>query len=212
MIICCVTQYKLMSIDKIPPFSFKDFPVGFGIIVFSYTAHAVFPGIESSMKEPHKYPLMMNGSFTFAAVIKVLLGLLAVLVFGTKTNQVITVNMKTSFVFNILANLFVISNVFLIFPINLYVTLETVDAKFLGFFPNLGPGRKFHWVWLIITRTLVMTLALFFVILVPHFALLKWNELQWYDIAVRWFVIVFGFVSGGLGVFFSGKRLLEVRG
>jgi len=233
IIIYCITQYQLMSIQKIPPFNFENFPVGFGIIVFSYTAHAVFPGVESSMKEPNKYPMMMNGSFTFAAIIKVLLGLFAVLVFGDSTDQVITVNMKSSYVFNILANTFVISNVFLAFPINQFVILETIDAKFLGFFPHLGPERRYHWVWLILTRTLILTFALFLVILVPHFALvmgfvgsftgtcmcflfpcyfhikLKWNELHWYDIALRWFIIVFGIVCGGLGVFFSGKRLIE---
>lgn len=233
IIIFCITEYPLMSIKNIPPFSFEKFPVGFGIIVFSYTAHAVFPGVESSMKEPRKYPLMMNSSFAFAAVVKLLLGLLAVLVFGTTTDQVITVNMRSSQAFNILANVFVISNVFLAFPINLYVILETVDHKFLPHFPHLNQDSQYHWVWLLMSRTLILTFALFLVLMVPHFALLmgfvgsftgtclcfilpcyfhiklKWDELHWYDIALRWFVIIFGFICGGLGVFFSGKRLVE---
>lgn len=234
IIVYCITQYQLMSFDRMQPFSLQTFPVGFGIIVFSYTAHAVFPSVEASMKEPHKYPSMMNGAFTLAAVVKVLLGLLSVLVFGVNTDQVITVNIKSSHVFSILANMFVICNVFLAFPINMFVILETVDTKFLPFFPHLGHDSKYHFFWLAITRAFILTFALFLVVLVPQFALvmgfvgsftgtclcfvfpcyfhmkLKWKELRWYDIAVRWFVIVFGAISGGMGVYFSGKRLAEV--
>ena len=93
IIIYSITEYKDMSINNIPAFDISTFPVGFGVIVFSYTAHAVFPGVEGSMKHPDQYPMMMNVAFLLAAVVKVAFGLLPVLRFGTDTEQAITVNL-----------------------------------------------------------------------------------------------------------------------
>merc|ERR1712003_354416 len=38
-----LTQTHLWSLSNIPGFHIQHFPIGFGIIVFSYCAHAVFP-------------------------------------------------------------------------------------------------------------------------------------------------------------------------
>lgn len=231
LIIYCITEYKQMSLKNIPLFNAETFPIGFGIIVFSYCAHAVFPGVEGSMKEPHKFGNMMNLSFLLAAVMKCLLGLLSVLRFGPDTEQVITVNVKSSLVFNYLANAFVITNVFLAFPLCMFVVLETWDSKMLPFFPHLQAESKFHWFWLLITRLLLVTFALFLATVVPHFGLLmgfvgsftgtclsfvfpcvfhlklKWKWLHWYDVFLRCFVILFGLVCGGFGLVFSAREL-----
>ncbi|XP_020915966.1 vesicular inhibitory amino acid transporter-like [Exaiptasia diaphana] len=232
LIIYCITEYDKMDIHNIPVFNAETFPIGFGIIVFSYCAHAVFPGVEGSMKEPKKFPAMMNFSFLLAAVIKCLLGLMAVLRFGTHTEQVITVSIK-SHAFNYLSNALVITNVFLAFPICFFIVLETWDTNFLPFFPHLQPDSSCHWFWLLITRLLLATLALFLGIVVPHFGLLmgfvgsftgtclsfvfpcvfhmklKWKKLKWYNIALRCFVIVFGLVCGGFGLVFSARDLAK---
>jgi len=233
LIIYCITEYKEMSLANIPLFNAETFPIGFGIIVFSYCAHAVFPSVEGSMKEPKKFPTMMNLAFLLAALIKCVLGLMAVLRFGSTTEQVITVNVKSSIVFNYLSNALVITNVFLAFPICFFVVLETWDANMLPYFPHLQPDSKYHWFWLLITRLLLVTLALFLSIVVPHFGLLmgfvgsftgtclsfvfpcifhmklKWNKLKWYSIALRCFVIVFGLVCGGFGLVFSARDLAK---
>ena len=72
-------QVPVWDITNIPPFDIQTFPVGFGIIVFSYTAHAVFPSIEGSMKKPDHFNSMMNASFAIAAVVKACLGTFMVL-------------------------------------------------------------------------------------------------------------------------------------
>ena len=231
IVIFCITEYNDMSISNIPTFNPETFPIGFGIIVFSYCAHAVFPGVEGSMREPKQFPLMMNASFGLAAVVKVLLGLLAVLRFGEDTEQVITVNMNVSPVFNVVATVLVVSNVFLAFPICMFVVLETWDMKILPYFPHLSKESKHHWFWLILTRVMLLTFGLFLAIIVPHFGLLmglvgsftgtclsfvfpcifhiklKWDTLQWYNILLRIVVIVFGLVCGGFGLVFSGREL-----
>ena len=233
IIIYCITEYQNMSIHNIPGFDPEKFPIGFGIIVFSYCAHAVFPGVEGSMRDPQQFPMMMNIAFALAAIVKVLLGLLAVLRFGQGTEQVITVNMRISPVFNILATVLVVSNVFLAFPICMFVVLETWDAKVLPYFPHLGKESKYHWFWLLVTRFMLLTFALFLAVIVPHFGLLmgfvgsftgtclsfvfpcvfhmtlKWKKLTWYSILLKILVILFGLVCGAFGLVFSGRELAK---
>ena len=172
IIIYCITEYRDMSFSNIPGFKPDKFPIGFGIIVFSYCAHAVFPGVEGCMREPKQFPVMMNCAFALAAVVKMLLGMLAVLRFGQNTEQVITVNMSISPVFNIVATVLVVTNVFLAFPLCMFVVLETWDAKILPYFPHLGKETRYHWFWLLLTRIMLLTLALFLAVIVPHFGLL----------------------------------------
>lgn len=231
IIIYCITEYRDMALSNIPRFDPQKFPIGFGIIVFSYCAHAVFPGVEGSMREPKQFPMMMNAAFGLAAVVKVLLGLLAVLRFGNDTEQVITVNMSIRPVFNIVATVLVVTNVFLAFPLCMFVVLETWDAKILPYFPHLNKDDKPHWFWMLLTRVMLLTFALFLAVIVPHFGLLmglvgsftgtclsfvfpcvfhltlKWDKTPWYSIVVKIFVIVFGLVCGACGLFFSGREL-----
>lgn len=233
IIIYCITEYRDMAISNIPPFDPQKFPIGFGVIVFSYCAHAVFPGVEGSMREPKQFPMMMNSAFSLAGVVKVLLGLLAVLRFGKQTNQVITVNMAISPVFNIVATALVVTNVFLAFPLCMFVVLETWDNKLLPYFPHLGRDSKHHWFWLVLTRTLLLTFALFMAVIVPHFGLLMgfvgsltgtclsfvfpcvfhlvlhWNKTPWYSVLTKILIILFGLVCGACGLFFSGRELAK---
>ena len=231
MITYCITEFKRMTINNMPGFHLDSTLVGFGVVVFSYTAHAVFPGVEASMKEPEKYPMMMNVSFSFSSVVKVVLGILSVLRFGQDTNQAITVNMKTSTVFYFLSNVLVITNVILAFPLVMFVVLETWDDKMLPHFPNLSKGSRFHWFWLLLTRPLIFTFGTLLAVSVPHFGLvmgllgsitgsclcfvfpcvfhlkLKWKNLRWYHIILRLAIVVFGVSCGGLGAVFTGKEL-----
>lgn len=233
IIIYCITEYRDMAISNIPPFDPQKFPIGFGVIVFSYCAHAFFPVFEGSMREPKQFPMMMNSAFSLAGVVKVLLGLLAVLRFGKQTNQVITVNMAISPVFNIVATALVVTNVFLAFPLCMFVVLETWDNKLLPYFPHLGRESKHHWFWLVLTRTLLLTFALFLAVIVPHFGLLMgfvgsftgtclsfvfpcvfhlvlhWNKTPWYSVLTKILIILFGLVCGACGLFFSGRELAK---
>lgn len=40
IIIYSITQYRDMRIENVPPFDINKFPIGFGVIVFSYTAQS----------------------------------------------------------------------------------------------------------------------------------------------------------------------------
>lgn len=229
----CVLHYDQWSLDNIPKFDGSKFPIGFGIVTFSYCAHAVFPGIEGSMKEPSHFNCMLHTSFITSGVVKTLFGVFAVLTFGLATDQVVTINLADNPAFNFAATLLVALNVFFSFPLPLFVVIESFDNFLLKHFPHLGPGTRYHWFWLLLTRTLLVTFALFIALVVPHFGLLmgfvgsftgtclsfgfpciahlklKWPYLRWYHILGEFVLIIFGVVAGGFGLIYSGKALID---
>ena len=235
IIIFCMTQYQKMSIHNMPGFQLNSFLIGFGIIVFSFTAHAVFPGVEASMRYPGQYPTMLNIAFTNSTITKIILGLMGVFRYGLDLNQAITINLKSSPVFYILSNTFVVTNVVLAFPLVMFVVLETWDNKMLPHFPHLAKESSLHWFWLLLTRPLLFTFGVFLAISVPHFGLvmgllgsltgtslcfifpclfhlkLKWKELTWYQVMFRVIIVLFGIACGILGAAFTGIELVKVR-
>ena len=229
----CVIHSDHWTTDNIPPFNITQFPVGLGIVTFSYCAHAVFPGIEGSMSKPEQFNAMMHISFFIAAVTKTLFGVFAVLTFGIATNQVVTVNLAENVAFNTTATVFVALNVFFSFPLPLFVIVDAFDSALLPYYPHVARGTRHHWFWLVLTRTLMVTFALFVGLVIPHFGLLmgfvgsftgtflsfcfpclfhlklRWRFLRWYHIIWEVFLIVFGLIAGGFGLFYSGKALID---
>ena len=232
LIAFCFTQVPNWKLNNIPNFDPQTFPVGFGIIVFSYTAHAVFPSIEGSMKKPEQFNSMLNSSFLLAAGIKAALGTFMVLTYGQSTEEVATVNLSDHKGFSYAATSLVISNVLLAVPLVMFIVSLTFDDAFLKYFPHLQRDSNYHWIWLVITRPLLLSLALFIAIEVPHFGLimgvigsftgtclcfvfpcwfhmkLRWDSLKIWEIAFEIIIIVFGIIAGGLGFVFSGKSLV----
>lgn len=233
MVAFCILQSDQWSWDNIPSFKLSTFPVGFGIVTFSYCAHAVFPGIEGSMTEPKHFNNMMHVSFFISAIVKALFGVFAVLTFGLLTDQVFTVNLAGNVGFNTAATALVAMNVFFSFPLPLFVVIESFDNNIGPYFPHLAKGTRYHWYWLLLTRTLLVTFALFVALVVPHFGLLmgfvgsftgtclsfgfpciahlklRWKFLRWYHIIGEIVLIIFGFLAGGLGFVYSGKALVD---
>ena len=227
------TKIHDWKLTNIPPFNPTTFPIGFGIIAFSYCGHAVFPSIEASMRKPEQFNSMMNSTFLFGAVVKTLLGTFMVLAFGHKTDEVATVNLHESKAFSIAAALLVVSNVMLAVPLCMFVTIATFDDALLKYFPHLDRNSKYHWVWLLISRPTLLCFGLCLALVIPHFGLLmgfvgsftgawlcfifpcwfylklRWNKLSKYQIAFNIFVIVLGFIVGFTGMFFSAKALVK---
>ena len=227
-----LTQVPMWSINNIPAFNPQTFPIGFGIIVFSYTAHAVFPSIEGAMKKPTQFNSIMNYSLLLAAVVKACLGTFMVLRFGKNTGQVATVNLGGYPVFSRVSTALVISNVIFALPLVMFVVSQTFDDAFLRYFPLLNRDTKYHNVWLLITRPLLITLALFIAIMVLFFGLLmgvigsftgsclcfllpcimhlklRWSSLKRWEFLVDVTIIIFGIVAGITGMIFSMKSLI----
>ena len=126
----------------------------------------------------------------------------------------------------------VIGNVLLAVPLGMFVVSMTFDDAFLTYFPHLNRDSKYNWIWLLITRPLLLSLALLLAIMVPHFGLLmgvigsftgtclcfifpcyfhlklRWETLSKWQVFVDVFIIVFGVAAGSLGLAFSTKALV----
>lgn len=233
MVAFAITKHQSWKLSNIPEFDPTTFPIGFGIVVFSYCAHAVFPSIESSMKKPEGFKMMMNWAFVFAAVVKALLGVFMVLAFGNDTREVATVNLLESAGFSVTANALVITNVMLAIPLAMFVVSLSFDDAFLPYFPHMNKDSKFNWIWLLITRPLLLGAALFIALIVPHFGLLmgfvgsftgtclcfifpclfhlklRWHKLSPWTVALDVCIMAFGAIAGGFGLYFSAKALVE---
>lgn len=227
-----VFHFSSWSINNIPTFDAQTFPVGFGIVVFSYCAHAIFPGVEGSMKKPQQFNPMMNISFLLAAIMKALLGTFMVLTFGGRTEEVATLNLEGSPIFSTLATSLITCSVLCVLPLEMYIVNETIDDGFLKYFPRVNKDSRHHWIWVLTTRTTLLSLALGLAILVPHFGLLmgvignfsgsflcfifpcyfhlklRKDSLTKFDIFSDVAIIVFGVLAGGTGLVFTTKALV----
>eukprot|EP00794_Sanderia_malayensis_P003204 gene3204-3680_t len=228
-----ITKYQKWKLSNIPAFNPSTFPIGFGIVVFSYSAHSVFPSIESSMRKPQQFNMMMNWAFALAAIVKALLGVLMVLAFGNDTREVATVNLLENAGFSITANALVITNAILVIPLVMFVVSESFDDVMLQYFPHLNKDSKYHWVWLLMTRPMLLSCALFIAIIVPHFGLLmgfvgsftgtclcfifpcwfylklRWHKISKWVVALNICMMVFGAIAGCFGAYFSAHALVE---
>ena len=228
----CFTQVTVFKMSNIPSFDPQTFPIGFGIILFSYCAHTAFPSIEGSMKKPQSFNSMLNYSFLLAAIIKGSLGTFMVLTFGDSTAEVATVNLVQHPIFSKILTGLVISNVLLAIPLGMFVVSLTFDEAFLKYFPHLNRDSKYHWVWMLISRPLLLTFALLLALIVPHFGLLmgvigsftgtclcfvfpcyfhmklRWSTLKKWEIVLEISIMIFGVIAGGLGLTFSMKALI----
>ena len=233
MIAFAITKHQSWKLSNIPEFDPTTFPIGFGIVVFSYCAHAVFPSIESSMKKPESFNMMMNWAFVFAAIVKALLGVFMVLAFGNDTKEVATVNLLENTGFSVTANALVITNVMLAIPLAMFVVSLSFDDAFLAYFPHMNADSKYNWLWRLITRPLLLCAALFIAIIVPHFGLLmglvgsftgtclcfifpclfhlklRWHKLSIWIKALDISVMIFGAIAGGFGLYFSARALIQ---
>ena len=226
------TQVPMWHLSNIPAFNPQTFPIGFGIIVFSYCAHPVFPSVEGSMEKPQQFNSMMNSSFLLAAVVKACLGTFMVFRFGQNTDQVATVNLADHVVFSRLSTVLVISNVLLAIPLVMFVVSLSFDDAFMVYFPYLNRDSNYHFVWLLITRPLLITFALFIATIVPFFGLImgvigsltgtclcflfpcyfhlkiRWKTIKRWEMIVDIAIMIFGVIAGVSGLTLSMKALI----
>lgn len=228
-----LTQIPYWDMRNMPPFDIETFPIGFGIIMFSFCVHAVLPNIEGSMKKPKSYNTMVNYSFGLASFTKASLGVIMVLRFGKNTAEVVTVNLSEHYIFSRAASSLVVLNVLLAMPLEMFVVSFSYDNALLKHFPYIDHNSRFHWVWLLISRPLLLTAALLVAVSVPRFGLLmgllgsvtgpmlclilpcychmklRWNTLKAWQIASDIAIIIFGTVAGMGGLFFSIKGFMN---
>lgn len=229
----CLGESKTWALANIPSFNLDTFPVSLGIILFSYCGHTVFPGIEGSMQEPKKYKKVTHGAFISVTAIKVLVGLFCCLTFGSNTQSIVILNLSSlhASILSKIATFLVIVNVYFSYPLNMFVVSGTLDIVLLPKFSICYKDKRYHYLWVIATRAILVFSTLGIAIAVPHFGLLmgifgslfgvcitlifpclfhlqlKWNKIRWYTKVLEMFMVLFGLVAGIFGLVYSSIAL-----
>lgn len=225
----CIGEFNSWTIQNIPPFNADTFPISLGMIMYSYCGHAVFTGIEGSMREPRKYNRVTHCAFTIVTLTKLVVGFCCCLLFGISTKAIIIINISMSHktILSSLITILLIFNTYLSYPLNMFVVSGTFDILLLPKFPACKKGQKYHVLWSIVTRTTLVFLSLAVALAVPHFGLLmgvfgsllgacisiifpcllhmqlKWNKLTWFNVATESFIVLFGVIAAVLGLVYS---------
>lgn len=231
----CLFEWRSWDLHNIPTFNSKSFPVAIGIIVFGYCGHAVFPGIEGSMRKPKKFNKMSYIAFSIVTLTKLALAFTACILFGSKTNPIVTLNLiadpKNS-VLSKIAIVLVMVNVYFSYPLNMFVASESFDIIVLPKISSrFAQGGKCHFVWLLLTRFALVFGTFGIAVAVPNFGplmaifgsilgacisfifpalfhlKLKWNNLKWYNKVSEITLATFGVVAGVLGLIYSSIAL-----
>ncbi|KAH9998794.1 transmembrane amino acid transporter protein-domain-containing protein [Russula compacta] len=84
------------GIAKVELFNPKDFPLLIGTAVFSFEGIGLVIPITDSMREPHKFPMVLSGVMIFLLVLFGGAGALAYLTFGSDINTVVIKNLDSS--------------------------------------------------------------------------------------------------------------------
>merc|ERR1712070_1305252 len=75
-----------------PSIHVAHIPAAYSIFVFAFSAHGIFPALESSMAHPERFGCVVGSVFTSNIAVKALFGLFGFFAFGSATNVVVTAN------------------------------------------------------------------------------------------------------------------------
>mmetsp|Transcript_45291 Transcript_45291/g.72829 ORF Transcript_45291/g.72829 Transcript_45291/m.72829 type:complete len:489 (+) Transcript_45291:102-1568(+) len=108
----------------------EGLPITFGIILFSYSGHAVFPQIYRSMIDKHQYPKAVDGAFYISFTFYALMSAGGYLCWGSMTKDQITLNLPEGMWADTVILLTVI-NTLLSYPLIMTAPIEATE-DFLG--------------------------------------------------------------------------------
>ena len=202
--------------------------VAFGLVISSYCVYSILIPVEQSMVDRSKFGSALGISLTLAVIFKVLFSLCGFLSFTENTDEVIGNNFPLGAPRTIVSVVYVIYVVFS-YTLVIYPVFQSVDdSKLTSAVTSFIPS----FIWVSVTRLLVVFITLLVAVIVPHFALLtsfvgclvlpfleymvpclvhlklKWSGLGPLQIAADGTIVVVGVLATGLGAFFSGRALI----
>lgn len=105
--------------------SWQTLPLVFGILVFVHSGHGVFPSVRASMKDPDRFPQVLNTAFIIVALLCTTIGACGYYMYGGGVADIVVFNMSGA-----LASL--VSVALLLVPVAKFpITLEPVAAAAL---------------------------------------------------------------------------------
>ncbi|KAJ3316000.1 hypothetical protein HDV04_000208 [Boothiomyces sp. JEL0838] len=154
------------DISANPPL-YAPIPLSFGLLMAGFCGHSVFPQIYHDMKQPEKYPKLLNLSYLIVVLIYGFVGVVGYMMFGSNTKDEITKNIPLVPEYNkILTNLMiglVATNAFTKYPISISPVNSQLEQIFTYFFKFKPAFRRF------LTIIISGGIILFISVSVPEF-------------------------------------------
>ncbi|XP_030763400.1 vesicular inhibitory amino acid transporter [Sitophilus oryzae] len=215
----------------------ENFPISLGVIVFSYTSQIFLPTLEGNMEDPSKFEWMLDWSHVWAAVFKAVFGYVCFLTFENDTQQVITNNLHSPG-FKGLVNICLVVKAMLSYPLPYYAACELLERSFFRGkpktpFPTIWDQNGDLKVWGLAWRLAVIIFTILMAYFIPHFQILmgfigsftgtmlsfiwpcyfhlklKSKTLERKTVIFNYFIIYLGFIFAIIGIFDSGKALIN---
>lgn len=204
--------------------------IAVGIILFRFTAHALFPRIEGSMSTKESYNKMLGLTYIFVTVVKIIFGLCGFFTFKDKTQEVIVNNFPVGILFYVISGCLGVK-VLCTYAFPIAVVLQSIDDF-------IEPGSCIlklpKMLWFVIIRVFLCLVTLLIALLVPHFSLflaflgslfaswfafvftclvhlkLRGSSISKVNRVFDYFIILVGLSGAVLGTYFSVKALARL--
>ena len=102
------------------------FPAAYSIFVFAFSAHGIFPDLESSMANPSDFPVVVTSVFAVNMLMKVVFALVGFYAYGTDVDQVLTNSLPPTP--RLVVSVLIVLNTFLSFPLPLIPVFRYLAA------------------------------------------------------------------------------------
>lgn len=217
------------EITDIPLWNPNGVPIAIAIVIFSYISHPVLPTIESNMRDPDRFNTMLAITYAFIVSIKVPFALIGFLAFSSNIQDVITNSIPIRGV-QLAVNSLLVLNVFFSYPFLVKSIIHCMEDSIAS---ESLQSRLNEWPWFILSRVVVNLVTLLPALVIPHFALMmsflacltamfiafilpcvfhlyfQSDQLRWYNKGLDYSIIVFGVVTGGVGLVVSWIILVK---
>ena len=230
IMILCLIQAKHWGYSNFSTeFDIKGFGIAAGIILNSYAVHMNLPALEASLRKPNQYNMINKLTFFSNTVIKIAFALVGFFTFAQDTQQEITSNIHVYYPLPTIIKSAVMFFAYFTIPLQSFVVFTLIDDTFKPKFTACTNNM----IWLLISRSLFMTLCLLIAVLVPNFSVvvsligsirgsfitlilpslyyitLKTHDKQLYKVVIAVLTAVFGCVLGIIGCYASTAAIIN---
>eukprot|EP00794_Sanderia_malayensis_P003485 gene3485-3983_t len=160
------------NFNTIPLFDWEYFTYALSTWQYTLILHGILPQMEASMRNPDDVSKAVHLSYATSTLLKIAFGLMGALTFGTSTVHVLVTNdiILVSRVINVIANVSVVVNCALGFPLFFYAVCDSFDVLTMNYIhPNLKRSGKCGTVWLVFSRISLIGVTVAIAIVLPFY-------------------------------------------
>ncbi len=210
------------------------FPIGLGVIVFSYTSQIFLPTLEENMLDKSKFHCMLNWSHIAAAIFKSIFGFVGFLTWQEDTAEEVVNNLEPGL--KTIVNVILVLKALLSYSLPYYAACDLMEKEmFQGkpetVFPSIWALDGELKLWGFGFRVAVVVGTIVFAVVIPHFTLLlgfvggftgcclsfiwpcyfhlklRRHVMSWMTMIYDMVIIFLGVVFGVNSMYYSGRAM-----